>query len=237
MIIFVKLLLAHLIGDFILQPNSWVLDKEKKVHRSVYLYLHTFLHGVLAYIIIGERAFLGFAILLALLHGFIDFLKLRFQKKKTKRNWFIVDQLMHLLVIIVISLLYNDQTIALSLMDNQLWVMLTALILLTKPTSIIIKNIISIWTPESKNDKNDDSLQNAGNYIGILERLFVFYFVITGHYEAIGFLLAAKSIFRFGDLKEAKDRKLTEYVLIGTLLSFGIAFLVGLLTNYCLLLF
>lgn len=237
MIIFVKLLLAHLIGDFILQPSSWVLDKENKVHRSVYLYLHTFLHGVLAYIIIGEKAFLGFAILLALLHGFIDFLKLRFQKKKTKRNWFIVDQLLHLVVLVVISLLYNDQTIDFSFVDNQLWVMVTALILLTKPTSIIIKNIISIWTPESKNDKNDDSLQNAGNYIGILERLFVFYFVITGNYEAIGFLLAAKSIFRFGDLKEAKDRKLTEYVLIGTLLSFGIAFLVGLLTNYCLLLF
>jgi hypothetical protein len=43
------------------------------------------------------------------------------------------------------------------------------------------------------------------------------------------FLLAAKSIFRFGDLKKVKDRKLTEYVLIGTLLSFGIAILVGLI--------
>jgi hypothetical protein len=42
-----------------------------------------------------------------------------------------------------------------------------------------------------------------------------------------GFLLAAKSVFRFGDLKESKDRKLTEYVLIGTLLSFGIALLAG----------
>ena len=116
--------------------------------------------------------------------------------------------------------------------------MITALVLLTKPTSIIIKTIISIWTPESKIDKSDDSLQNAGNYIGILERLFVFYFVISGHYEAVGFLLAAKSIFRFGDLKEAKDRKLTEYVLIGTLLSFGIAFLIGLLTSYsCLVVF
>jgi hypothetical protein len=79
-------------------------------------------------------------------------------------------------------------------------------------------------------------LQNAGNYIGILERLFVFCFIITGHFEAIGFLLAAKSIFRFGDLKEAKDRKLTEYVLIGTLLSFGIAMLVGLLVNYAIVL-
>ena len=94
-------------------------------------------------------------------------------------------------------------------------------------------NIISIWTPESKN-KKDDSLQNAGNYIGILERLFVFCFILTGHFEAIGFLLAAKSIFRFGDLKEAKDRKLTEYVLIGTLLSFGIAMATGFLVEFAL---
>lgn len=101
--------------------------------------------------------------------------------------------------------------------------------MLTKPTSIIIRNIISIWTPEKK--AKDNSLENAGNYIGILERLFIFCFVLTHHFEAIGFLLAAKSIFRFGDLKAAKDRKLTEYVLIGTLLSFGIALLIGLLVQ------
>ena len=109
------------------------------------------------------------------------------------------------------------------------------MVLITKPTSIIIKNIISIWTPENKG-KKDNSLQNAGNFIGILERLFVFYFVLTNHIEAIGFLLAAKSIFRFGDLKEAKDRKLTEYVLIGTLLSFGIAFILAIVVNYLLIL-
>ena len=98
--------------------------------------------------------------------------------------------------------------------------------------SILIKNIISVWTPETK--PNDDSLQNAGNYIGILERLLIVCFILTHHFEAIGFLLAAKSIFRFGDLKEAKDRKLTEYVLIGTLLSFGIAIGVGLLLEFLL---
>src|SRR5690606_6388851 len=98
--------------------------------------------------------------------------------------------------------------------------------------SILIKNIISIWTPENKS--KDNWLENAGNYIGILERLFVFSFIITGHFEAFGFLLAAKSIFRFGDLKAAKDRKLTEYVLIGTLLSFGIALLIGLLVQFSL---
>ena len=35
MIIFIKLLLAHLLGDFVLQPTTWVLDKEIKKHNSI----------------------------------------------------------------------------------------------------------------------------------------------------------------------------------------------------------
>ena len=77
----------------------------------------------------------------------------------------------------------------------------------------------------------EKSLPNAGKYIGILERLLVFIFVVTGHWEAIGFLVAAKSVFRFGDLKDSRDRKLTEYILIGTLLSFGIAIIVGIIVR------
>ena len=232
MIVFVKLLLAHLVGDFLLQPTSWVKDKEDKKHKSIYLYLHIFLHFILAWILIGEKEFGFYALGLAVLHGLIDFLKLHYQTSKTKRNWFSIDQISHLIVLIVITFLYTNTHIEFENLSNQFWIILTALILLTKPTSIIIKNIISIWTPENKN--KDKSLQNAGNYIGILERLFIFSFILTGHFEAIGFLLAAKSIFRFGDLKEAKDRKLTEYVLIGTLLSFGIALLIGLLVQIAL---
>lgn len=231
MIIFVKLFLAHLLGDFLLQPNSWVSDKENKRQRSKYLYIHTFLHGILAWILVAEIAFGWFALALALTHGFIDFLKLNFQKKKTKRNWFVVDQILHLITILFIASLYQNLSADFTVFNNQFWILVTGILFLTKPASIIIKNIISIWTPESC-DKNDNSLANAGNYIGIFERLFIFCFILTGHFEAIGFLLAAKSIFRFGDLKEAKDRKLTEYVLIGTLLSFGIALLAGLLVQY-----
>lgn len=230
MIIFVKLLLAHLLGDFLLQPNSWVLDKESKKQKSKYLYIHTFLNGILAWLFVGEMAFGWFALALALSHGFIDFLKLQFQNKKTKRNWFVVDQILHLITIAIIASLYKNLSLDFTVFNNQLWILATGIVFLTKPTSIIIKNTISIWTPESKN-KNDDSLENAGNYIGIFERLFIFCFILTGHFEAIGFLLAAKSIFRFGDLKEAKDRKLTEYVLIGTLLSFGIALITRILVQ------
>jgi len=234
MIIFVKLLLAHLLGDFLLQPTSWVLDKENKKYKSKYLYIHTFLHGILAWIFVGEITFGWFALALALAHGGIDLMKLQFQNNKTKRTWFMLDQILHLITIAIIIGLYKNLSIDFAAFNNQFWVLMTAILVLTKPTSIVIKNIISVWTPESKNN-NDDSLENAGNYIGILERLFVFCFILTVHFEAIGFLLAAKSIFRFGDLKEAKDRKLTEYVLIGTLLSFGIAILTGLLVQYGLL--
>ena len=233
MIVFVKLLLAHLIGDFLLQPISWVKDKEEKKHKSIYLYLHIFLHFILAWILIGEQEFGFYALGLAVLQGLIDFLKLHYQTSKTKRNWFSIDQILHLIVLIVITLLYTKTHLEFKNLGNQFWIILTALILLTNPTSIIIKNIISIWTPENKN--KDKSLQNAGNYIGILERLFIFSFILTGHFEAIGFLLAAKSIFRFGDLKEAKDRKLTEYVMIGTLISFGISIVVGLAIQALLL--
>lgn len=234
MIIFVKLLLAHLLGDFLLQPDAWVVAKEKQKQRSIYFYLHTALHGLLAWLLVFELEFGWYAFALAVTHGGIDFLKLQFQKKKTKRQWFLFDQLLHALVLVEITLMYTHGKIDFENLDSRLWILITAVILLTKPTSIIIKNSISVWTPE-KNDQSDDSLQNAGNYIGMLERLFVFGFILTGHFEAIGFLLAAKSIFRFGDLKEAKDRKLTEYVLIGTLLSFGIALLTGLLTQHFLI--
>lgn len=173
MIVFVKLLLAHLIGDFLLQPTSWVIDKETKKHRSIYLYLHTLLHFILAWLLVGQQKFVWFAISLAILHGFVDFLKLNFQTSKTKHNWFSVDQILHLLIIIAITSIYTQNKIDFQFFGNRFWLILTGFILLTKPTSIIIKNIISIWTPENKTD--DDSLQNAGNYIGILERLFVLF--------------------------------------------------------------
>jgi len=231
MILFIKLLLAHLLGDFIWQPNSWVTDKETKKHKSIYLYFHILLHGILAAVLVWEIAFIPYAILIAISHGIIDLIKLNFQKNKTKRTWFIADQIAHILVLIAIVLLYQNKTINFIWFDNQFWILITGFLFITKPTSIFIKTIISIWSPESQDSNQDNSLANAGNYIGILERLFVFCFILTGHFEAIGFLLAAKSIFRFGDLKEAKDRKLTEYVLIGTLISFGVAITIGLIVQ------
>ncbi len=236
MLLFLKLLLAHILGDFVFQSEKWVRDKEDKKAKSSKLYVHIGIHTILLLLVFQfnlQEYWLGF-LLIIVSHYSIDLLKLYLQKKKTKRIWFFIDQVLHILILIVITSFYNNFSFSVDTIINDKSLLLTIFVLLvTFVSAVFIKIIITQWNPESKKE-NDDSLAKAGRYIGILERLFVFTFVITNHWEAIGFLLAAKSVFRFGDLTSSKDRKLTEYILIGTLLSFGFAVLLGVLYLYIL---
>ncbi|MFI2742842.1 DUF3307 domain-containing protein [Zhouia sp. PK063] len=230
MIILAKLLLAHFLGDFVLQPNSWVKEKEANKGISVKFCLHILIHILLTAIILYNIQLWYMPIIIGITHFFIDWGKISLQKKKHKRLYFFTDQLLHIIVIFL--LYYFHATPSLDFFRTDiLWIFILCLVFLTQPVSIIIKTLISYYTPKTEIEK-DESLTNAGKYIGILERLLVFIFIVTQHWEGVGFLIAAKSIFRFGDLTEAKDRKLTEYILIGTLLSFGIAIAVGLIFSW-----
>ncbi len=73
-------------------------------------------------------------------------------------------------------------------------------------------------------------LDMGGRYIGWLERGLTFLFVLYGHPEGVGFLLTAKSIFRFGDITDASKRENTEYIIIGTMASFGWGLIIAILT-------
>jgi len=224
----IKIIIAHLIGDFFLQPTSWVKDKERKKLKSGKLYLHVLIHVALIFIVFMSFNVWKIALSIGVLHLIIDALKSILQTKKNARILFFVDQVFHFASIVLVWHVFYSAYINVSFInDTQVWLLIAGAMFLSVPTSIIMKVIIAKWLPES-DDESPKSLQNAGKYIGILERLLIFVFILTNHFEAVGFLLAAKSIFRFGDLKEAHDLKLTEYVLIGTLLSFGIAIIVSL---------
>lgn len=228
MILLTKLLLAHLAGDFIFQPDSWVHEKKAKRHRSLKLYIHVLIHGALALLLVWDLAFWLPVVVIIASHFFIDLAKANFENSVNKVFSFITDQLLHLLVIGL--LWYNWEQPILSFSGfpgERVLIVITAAIFLTNPTSVIIKTFISQWTPDTLYTVST-SLPDAGKIIGYLERLLVLTFILNSHWEAVGFLLAAKSVFRFGNLKESHDRKLTEYVLIGTLLSFGIALAVAL---------
>ncbi|NMH86652.1 DUF3307 domain-containing protein [Flavivirga algicola] len=227
--ILLKLLLAHLIGDFFLQPQKWVHEKEKKKLKSPKLYLHILIHIALLIVFLWDISLWPYVVTISITHLLIDGAKLVLQKKKTKRLLFFIDQLLHILVIFGCYFLYSNNVFNPEsfLTENNL-LLLTCLAFLTIPVSIFMKTIFLKWNI-SELTKNNESLKDAGKYIGILERVLVFIFIISDHWEAVGFLITAKSVFRFGDLKESKDRQLTEYILIGTLISFGIAIITGII--------
>lgn len=261
MILLIQFFLAHIIGDFFLQPGSWIKDKENKKLTSKFLYLHVIIHFALIIIITAnvqsgtvQKILWKQAALIAVIHFLIDASKLKFQKEGTKRTWFIVDQLLHLLTIVIVWSCTEHLAFDWEILSNKkILIYLTAILVLFEPSSIFIRTIISQWAPssttkipasfdgaensllldpEKTKPIDKESLVNAGKWIGVIERFLVLVFVLLGKWEGVGFLLAAKSVFRFGDLKDAKDMKLTEYVLIGTLLSFGIAIVTGLMATY-----
>lgn len=232
MILLIKLILAHLVGDFILQPEKWVKEKESRKHRSPKLYFHVLIHGLTTMLLVWDISFWLPAAIIVISHYFIDVLKVNLQRPDTRIFWFITDQLLHLFVIVLIWYGWEHPTFSSANFDaGKVLIIVTAIVFLTNPTSGIIKTFISQWTPDTIYT-TAASLPDAGKFIGLLERLFVLTFVLHNHWEAVGFLLAAKSVFRFGNLKESHDRKLTEYVLIGTLMSFGIALAVSLLVTF-----
>jgi hypothetical protein len=160
-------------------------------------------------------------------HFAIDLIKLNLHEKVNARWLFIFDQLAHLLVIVGLAAYYFPASISGELLSELHLFLLLCVLVLTFAGSVFIQVLMSRWIVAE--DKDDQSLPAAGKYIGMLERLFIFTFVILNQWSAIGFLITAKSVFRFGDLSRAKDRKLTEYILIGTLLSFGLAILIGMI--------
>jgi hypothetical protein len=231
-VLLLKLILAHLIGDFFLQPQKWVKNKEGKKLKSVWLYVHVAIHIALMFLLVWDLSYTLLILSIGALHLIIDGLKLILQKEKTKRWAFLIDQILHIVVIFGFATLFfkGDYEFTLAFSPNIL-LLIICLAFLTMPTSILMKMVFSKWDI-SKLTEDNESLKDAGKYIGILERLLVFIFIVVGHWEAVGFLITAKSVFRFGDLTASKERKLTEYILIGTLISFGIAIITSLLYLY-----
>ncbi len=227
-----QLVLAHILGDFVFQPKKWVVDKNEKKQLSKYLYAHILIHAIALLIILQFNWNYWAGILIILVsHFFIDLVKVNLKEKINTSLLFISDQLAHLVIIALVVYFYTPYSLDWQIIfDANTLLLVTCIILVTNVSSILMQIILIKWRLEE--DDNTSSLENAGKYIGMLERLFVFVFIITNQWQAIGFLLAAKSVFRFGDLSNAKDRKLTEYILIGTLLSFGLAIAIGLLFQY-----
>jgi hypothetical protein len=233
------LILVHLVADFFMQTGAWVMEKNTRHYRSKFVYLHSAIHGILSwallwFVLADARLSLTMGAVIGLSHALIDI-----GKSYTARgeySWFVLDQILHLSVILLVWLYLTDQW---SLANQALvWLispkpllLLVAYIVVMRPFSFLIATIIGRWSHEID---NSGSLAEAGARIGLLERFLTLTFILIDQFTAIGFLLAAKSVLRFGDLREAHHRRLTEYVLLGTMLSFALTISLGLVTKAAL---
>lgn len=225
---FIKIILSHLLTDFVVQPGSWVEDRKRCHFASSRLYLHGLITGAAVWIFVGNRYWMSAAAIL-ITHTIIDGWK---SYRKETIFYFLLDQFLHLMVIVVCwYLTFYDWNALPELLhrvdpDRQFWMIVTAIIFLTSPCGILIGKITGRWRDKIE---GAESLANAGKWIGVTERLIVLAFVLLNQYAAIGLLVTAKGIIRFGERDRPEIK--TEYLVIGTLLSIGIAIATGLLTK------
>ena len=190
-------------------------------------YVHAITIGLLSWVIVPFCNFGLWALLIAVSHFAIDAVKIHCPKGLWS---FVIDQLFHLGILSAISNIYEPaKELPLQMIDCSgsfsISLLILAILLCMKPANIIIKLILEKYQVGESESCNN--IKNAGALIGNLERILTIVFVLLGQFEAIGFIVAAKSILRFKDTDTAK----TEYVLAGTFLSFGIAILCGLMTR------
>lgn len=223
--LFLSLLLAHVIGDFYLQNDKCCAQKERKRLKSWFLYVHSLTIGFISWALVPVCNFVFYALVIALSHLVIDIIKIY----SPKGLWaFVIDQMAHLAVLAMVAYTFDSNCyLPVQLADfNENFsipLFILAVLLCVKPANILIKLILKKY--KVGETQSCENIKNAGALIGNLERILTIIFVIIGQYEAIGFIIAAKSILRFKDTDTAK----TEYVLAGTFLSFGIALFCGLM--------
>jgi hypothetical protein len=225
------LVFAHALADFMLQTNEMV--RRKKEPRV--LLLHVGIVAAVSWLALGlAPAALAPVALVAATHLAIDAYKVHRLPKDLAS--FLADQAAHLMVLGAAALAFPG-AYGLGLWAGEpalahlprAMAFLAGLVIATQAGSFAV-GLLMLGLPPLQGSL--ESLPSGGRVIGLLERSMVYLFVLTGQMQALGFLLAAKSILRFGEVQA--DRRAAEYVIIGTLASFAWALGVALLARAAL---
>ncbi|MCF7707544.1 MAG: DUF3307 domain-containing protein [Verrucomicrobia bacterium] len=219
------LIAAHILGDFLLQPD-WLVERKKQISFMV---LHGFVHALLVYGLYQTWAYWMLPVAILAAHLAIDLVKQICKSDGAKA--FALDQAAHILSIIGISwLLGNTGGLPpFSGFGYALIVGFAGFIATVQGAGYFVGRMAE--KIKEQNDLQINGLENGGFLIGNVERALIFLLIFIGQPAGIGFLVAAKSILRF---EEAKKQKLAEYVLIGTLLSFSMAIAIATATRWAM---
>lgn len=221
------LILAHVLADFVLQPDR--MAQAKAGGHFGWMIAHVCCVGLLSALMLGVQSASALAVVagLTVAHLGIDAAKVAVGARTSGIAAFVADQAAHMATLLLVATLWPE------LWAQGLWAahapswlpaaptVLAGFILATRAGGFALGLLMRPW-----GDVGLDGLPGGGRIIGMLERGIIFLLILAGEPGGIGFLIAAKSVLRFGAVRE--EARLSEYVIIGTLASFGWAILMAI---------
>ena len=232
------LVIAYVVADFSFQRNSLTGSQFCKTWRSGWLYMHGAFAGALAYTLAGLWSAIWLPFVIFIAHVLRDGLT---SPQEDTNRLFLLDHLGYLIILLgcwILLIRGDPSEIAIFLFshtsDVRFWTIILSYLLVIWPAGTLIGRITKPWRNEVIKETSSHGLEKAGLWIGRLERILILTFVLLKHFEAIGLLIAAKSILRFGETRTSNHRKEAEYILIGTMISFVIAIILGICTSWML---
>ena len=245
-----NLLFAHIIADFYCQSDVSCDEKRESGFKGWHLYWHSFLVLILSVAVCWNIKMIIPAVIIGISHLLLDGAKSMIERKIVqngkKKTYglliFIIDQLLHISIILLCTFYFGKDWIQFPFLTDlrpRFLLALLALLFLAKPVNILVDILFTEYTispakddtskPEGNPNSNNSELNSfhSGRIIGTLERWLILLLVMLSQFEAIGFLIAAKSILRFSETSKGTEK--SEYVLVGTLFSFLIALSTGIL--------
>lgn len=235
--------LGHLLTDFIFQTNRLV-EQKRRGKPGAYL-LHGWIHYFSVILLLGflvPGSFLSLRaqlviVGLTLAHLLIDFFKIQLSRKNlvSDGSWaYVSDQVVHFLTVVIAAGLISPAgsfSALASLLEkargvqNQIIAVPVIYIAVVFGGGYLVRFLTKALAENAENnsrEKSREQLQNAGLYIGWLERFLVLTALLLKSPAMVGLIFTAKSIARY---PEFKSERFAEYFLIGTLLSLSIAIL------------
>jgi len=199
--------------------------------------LHATIHvaaGCLAVNIGLNRGVIAGIVALGLVHAAIDYVKTR----RRRDTWvaFATDQVLHAVAVVAVAvgLGLSRAEIARAagsiVQEPRMYLYLCAYVGVVFGGGYFVQKVTQPFLELLRADLKP-GLPNAGRYIGWLERFLILTFVLAEQETAIGFLLGAKAIVRYPEIKEDSKGHFAEYFLIGTLTSVGLALFAGLVVR------
>jgi hypothetical protein len=229
------LLLAHVTGDFVLQAGTDV-GQSRPWGR---LAGHAGIIASLSFVLAGRWQAWSIFLLTLASHVVIDSAMARRSGRSLAA--FAWDQAAHLAVMTLLVWVPGVATAPSFWWHEfgrcwlQALVLTTGAIVCVRGAGVLVGYLVRPYLDELEKGQANPAAgirgwSAGGRAIGQWERALIFLFMLMNQPAGVGFLVAAKSVFRFGELKDRENRMEAEYITIGTLMSFTLAIGAGWLT-------